>query len=42
MQYTLKRIEPNYKTGVSPLTDDYTQKPQEDVFTEEQVRRRPT
>ena len=39
MEYTLTRVKPDYQTGVSPLTPDYTQKAAEDVFTEEQVRR---
>jgi len=38
MKYTFTRIDPNRPTGVSPLTQDYTQ-PAAEVFSEEQVRR---
>jgi NADH-quinone oxidoreductase subunit B len=38
MKYTFTRVDPNRPTGVSPLTEDYTQQRIE-VFSEEEIRR---
>ena len=39
MKYTFTRIDSNRPTGVSPLTKDYTQPPQVEVFSDDDLRR---